>query len=126
MVRRARELWLKTAVIMIGMGPPPRSALLLRSSRLASGGGEPPAPYSEIVPNGSISLYRCHAAAAKLFQVFPGGVEVLIFWSEGRYLVSKFLVFSRGSSRGGYLAGLVRNLLIYVCSPSWHTCHSGV
>ena len=38
-VRRARELWLKTAVTMIGMGPPPRSALILRSSMLASGGG---------------------------------------------------------------------------------------
>ena len=75
---------------------------------------------SEIVPKGSISLYRCHAAAVKLFQVFPGGVEVLIYWSEGRYLVSKFLVFSRGFKGfqpRGYLAGLVRNLLIYVCSP---------
>ena len=81
---------------------------------LVGGGGR---FFSEIVPKGSISLYRCHAAAAKLFQVFPGGVEVLIYWSEGRYLVSKFLVFSRGSSPGGYLAGLVRNLLIYVCSP---------
>ena len=73
--------------------------------------------YSEIVPNGSISIYRCHATSAKLFQVSSGGVEVLSFLSEGRYLVSKFLVFSRGSSPG-LLAVLVRNLLIYdVCGP---------